>query len=345
MSARIEKDAGFARTPRTLKCLPAKDEPVFPPNIASSSTPHAILSLMSVRFSILLPVYNRENYIRQAVDSVLNQSFRDFELLVVDDGSTDRTPEILKSYGNKLTLIQQKNQGPEIARNAAAALAQGEYLVYLDSDDFFLPIALEIFDKVIRATDSPPLVQGSIAFFRDGEAPPQGEPPDTIEIFKFRNYASKTISLSSNNTVIRKSVFDAVGGGRRDTTPQTFHVDDTYIQLKVGDYSPFVVIKHPWPLAYRLHGENSVNDLERIANGLLRVIRLDKRGEFGKPSWNRYATLGGRALAFAYRDCWRKGRRKLAFRLLLGAGFMVPIAICSRILRRFRTPPEPILLK
>src|SRR6202011_4953819 len=111
---------------------------------------------MSVRFSVLLPVYNRENYVRQAVDSVLNQTFKDFELLAVDDGSTDRSAEILKSYGSRLKLIQQRNQGPESARNAAAAVAQGEYLVYLDSDDFLLPFALEIYDKVIRGTDSPP---------------------------------------------------------------------------------------------------------------------------------------------------------------------------------------------
>jgi glycosyltransferase involved in cell wall biosynthesis len=300
---------------------------------------------MSVRFSVLLPVYNRESYVRQAVDSVLNQSFRDFELLVIDDGSTDRTPEILKSYGSKLTLIHQHNRGPEVARNTAAALARGEYLVYLDSDDYFLPFALETFDKVIRATNSPALLMGSIAFFRNGEAPPQPPPTDTIEIFKFRNYASKTMSLSSNNTIVRKSVFDAVGGGRKDTTPQTFHVDDTYIQLKVGDYSPVVIIKRPWTLAYRLHGENTSKDLEATANGFLRIIRLDKRGEFGKPSWNRYAFLGGRVLAYAYRDCWRNGQGKLAFRLILGAGFMVPIAICSRILRSFRKSPEPIILK
>jgi len=166
---------------------------------------------MSVRFSVLIPVYNRENYVREAVDSVLNQTFSDFELLAVDDGSTDRSAEVLESYGNKLRLIQQRNQGPEIARNAAAALAQGGYLVYLDSDDLFLPFALETFDKVIRQLDSPPLLMGSILYFRDGESPPQAAPADTIEIFKFRNYASKTISLSSNSTIVRKSVFDAVG--------------------------------------------------------------------------------------------------------------------------------------
>src|ERR1700730_13669517 len=300
---------------------------------------------MSVRFSVLLAVYNRENYVRQAVDSVLNQTFRDFELIAVDDGSTDKSAEVVKSYGNNLKFIQQRNQGPEIARNTAAALARGEYLVYLDSDDFLLPFALETYDKVIRGTDSPPLLQGSILFFQDGDPPPQGSPADPIQIFKFKNYAAKTIALSSNATFIRKSAFDAVGGGRRDSTAQTFHAEDTYIQLRLGEYSPFIVIKQPATLAYRLHGENTSKNLEALANGILRLIRLDKRGKFGKPSWNRYACLGGRALAFAYRDCWRNGQRKLAFRLLLGASFMVPIAIGNILLRRFRKPPEPIILK
>ncbi len=308
-------------------------------------TRQVILNSMSVRFSVLLPVYNRENYVKQAVDSVLNQTFRDFELLAVDDGSTDRSAEILKSYGNRLTFIQQCNQGPEIARNSAAAMAQGEYLVYFDSDDFLLPFALETYDKVIRGTDSPPLLQGSTIYFQDGDPPPQGSPADPIQILKFKNYAAKTIALSSNATVIRKSVFDAVGGGRRNTTAQTFHAEDPYIQLRIGDYSPFIVIKQPATSAYRLHGENVSKSLKKLANGILRVIHADRRGEFGKPSWNRSATLGGRALAFAYRDCWRNGQRKLALRLLLGAGLMGPIAICNRILRRFRKPTEPIILK
>jgi glycosyltransferase involved in cell wall biosynthesis len=300
---------------------------------------------MGLRFSVLLPVYNRENYVRQAVDSVLNQTFDNFELLAIDDGSTDRSAEVLKSYGSKLKLIQQSNQGTEIARNAAAALAQGEYLVYLDSDDLLLPFALETFDKVIRSMDSPPLLLGSILFFREGQPPPQPPRPNTIEILKFKNYASKTISLSSNSTIVRKSVFDAVGGGRRNTSRQTFHADDTYIQLKLGGYSPFVVIKQPCTSAYRLHEENTSKNLEALANGILRLIQLDNQGEFGKPSWNRYACLGGRASAFAYRDCWRNGESKLALRLLLGAGFMVPIALCNIIFRRFRKSAEPTILK
>jgi glycosyltransferase involved in cell wall biosynthesis len=300
---------------------------------------------MSVRFSVLVPVYNRENYVRQAVDSVLNQTFTDFELIAIDDGSTDRSAEVLKSYGARLKLIQQRNQGPEIARNTAGAVAQGEYLVYLDSDDLFFPFALETFDKVILEMNSPPLLLGSILFFQDGEPPPQPAQTDTIKIFKFRNYASKTIALSSNSIIIRKSVFDAVGGGRRDSTPHTFHADDTYIQLKAGDYSPFVVIKQPCTSAYRLHGENTSKNLAATVDAILRLIRLDERGGFGKPSLSRYAFLGGRALAFAYRDCWRGGQRKLAFRLALGAGLRGPVSIGARILRRLRKPAEPIILK
>jgi GT2 family glycosyltransferase len=300
---------------------------------------------MSVRFSVLLPVYNRENYVSQAVDSVLNQTFRDFELIAVDDGSTDKSPEILKSYGSRLKFIQQRNQGPEIARNSAAAIAQGEYLVYFDDDDILLPFALETYDKVIRGTDSPPLLQGSVLFFQDGDPLPRGSPADPIQIFKFKNYAAKTIALSSNATVIRKSAFNAVGGGRRDTTAQTFHAEDTYIQLKLGNCSPFIVIRQPATSAYRLHGDNVTKNLEKLANGILRIIQSDRRGEFGKPSWNRSATLGGRALAFAYRDCWRNGERKLALRLALGAGLMGPISLTNRMLRRFQKPAEPIFLK
>src|ERR1700694_305757 len=90
---------------------------------------------MKVRFSILMPVYNREKYVRQAVESILSQTFTNFEVFAIDDGSTDGSAEILKSFGNRIKLIQQYNQGPEVARNAGAALAQGEYLAFLDSGD------------------------------------------------------------------------------------------------------------------------------------------------------------------------------------------------------------------
>jgi glycosyltransferase involved in cell wall biosynthesis len=76
---------------------------------------------MKTRFSVLVPVQNRQEYVRQAIDSVLSQAFSDFELIVVDDGSSDRTPDVLQSYGARIKMIRQANQGPEVARNTGAS--------------------------------------------------------------------------------------------------------------------------------------------------------------------------------------------------------------------------------
>ena len=93
------------------------------------------------RFSVLIPTYNREMHVRQAIDSVLSQTFKNYELFVIDDGSTDGTTQVLQSYGTRIRSLRQQNQGPEVARNNAASQVSGEYLAFLDSDDLFMPCA------------------------------------------------------------------------------------------------------------------------------------------------------------------------------------------------------------
>jgi glycosyltransferase involved in cell wall biosynthesis len=88
-------------------------------------------------FSVLIPTYNREQHVREAVESVLAQTWTGYELFVIDDGSTDGTQAMLAGYGSRIHLLQQENQGPEVARSMAAAQARGDYLVFLDSDDLF----------------------------------------------------------------------------------------------------------------------------------------------------------------------------------------------------------------
>src|SRR3984957_20701611 len=225
-----------------------------------------------------MPVYNRQKYVRQAVDSVLVQTFTDYELIAVDDGSTDGSLEMLKSYGNRIKVIEQRNQGPEVARNKAAALAQGEYLVFLDSDDFFFPFALETFDQVIKNFDSPPLVLGSLAFFHEAAGKePEISPAHPVKVFKYQDYLSKTRPLGTNCIVVRKSVFDEVGG-MRNSTPQTFYGDDTNLLLKVGTYGPCVVIDQPCTSAYRQHGKNSSKDVKAIADAILQLANTERHG-------------------------------------------------------------------
>lgn len=117
--------------------------------------------MMSPLVSVIIPTYNRCSLAKEAIDSVLAQTFRPFELIVVDDGSTDDTPEMLKSYGKALQIIRQSNLGVGAARNRGIALSTGRYIALLDSDDLWLPqklgIQVDFFqsrsDRLICQTD------------------------------------------------------------------------------------------------------------------------------------------------------------------------------------------------
>ena len=83
-----------------------------------------------------MPAYNAEKYIAEAIQSVLDQTFQDWELLVIDDGSKDSTAKIVNSFSDpRIVLIQQENGGVSVARNAGLDLAKGKYITFLDADD------------------------------------------------------------------------------------------------------------------------------------------------------------------------------------------------------------------
>lgn len=95
--------------------------------------------------SVILPVFNSEEFVRKSIESVLAQTFEDFELIIVNDGSTDSSKDIIDSFkDDRIRLINQSNQGPGAARNNALKIAQGRYVMYLDSDDWFTSDALEV---------------------------------------------------------------------------------------------------------------------------------------------------------------------------------------------------------
>src|ERR1051326_5177650 len=98
------------------------------------------------RFSVIIPTYNRKRLVLQAIDSIMAQTFKDYEVFIIDDGSTDGTQDALRGYLDRIHFLQQSNldrihflqqsnQGPEVARNLGARKANGEYLALLDSDD------------------------------------------------------------------------------------------------------------------------------------------------------------------------------------------------------------------
>lgn len=105
--------------------------------------------------SIVIPVHNAERHLAHALDSALRQTYRPIEIIAVDDGSTDRSPEILAQYvarhGSQITHLRQSNMGAAAARNAALAAARGEYIAFLDADDLWAPNKLEVQIAVLEA--------------------------------------------------------------------------------------------------------------------------------------------------------------------------------------------------
>src|SRR4029450_5225599 len=89
------------------------------------------------KVSVIIPTYNGAGFIGETIDSVLEQTYQDFELIVVDDGSTDETHKVLNSYGDKLKICSQANRGVTAARNAGIQAASGELIAFLDHDDLW----------------------------------------------------------------------------------------------------------------------------------------------------------------------------------------------------------------
>ena len=95
---------------------------------------------MNIKVSVIIPVYNSEKYIGTCLDSIINQTLQEIEIICVNDGSTDRTSEILQFYREKdsrIKIIEQENAGAGAARNYGLRNSSGEYLSFLDADDFF----------------------------------------------------------------------------------------------------------------------------------------------------------------------------------------------------------------
>ena len=103
------------------------------------------------RVSVVIATYNRSGLLRETVDSILSQAFQDFELIVVDDGSTDDTSDVLAFYKNRIQYIRQENRGPSAARNLGVRHSKAEWISFLDSDDLCLPQHLQTLYGYVQA--------------------------------------------------------------------------------------------------------------------------------------------------------------------------------------------------
>jgi glycosyltransferase involved in cell wall biosynthesis len=154
--------------------------------------------------SVVIPIYNSGRYLREAIDSVLNQSYRPLEVLVVDDGSSDNGPELAAAYGPPLRVIATPHCGHPAARNAGVAAGTGDFLAFLDADDLWAPDKLKLQIQAFEANPSLDLVFGHMQNFIS---------PELSEIERAKIKCNSTVlpGLLQGSMLARRRSFERVG--------------------------------------------------------------------------------------------------------------------------------------
>ncbi len=170
---------------------------------------------MKIVVTIVIPVYNASQYLVETIESVLQQTYTDFELLVIDDGSTDNTADIVRNFSqqdSRVKLISQVNQGVSVARNAGIKMAQGEFIAFLDADDLWLPNKLAMHIQHLIANPSLALSFGRVEFMTfDGKPTGQYSNP-TFKNITAKNLYEENPAVTPSNVMFRRIALQQVGG-------------------------------------------------------------------------------------------------------------------------------------
>jgi glycosyltransferase involved in cell wall biosynthesis len=191
------------------------------------------------KVSIIMPAFNAAATVADAVDSALQQTYRDFELLVVDDGSTDPTSEILAQYADQIRVIHQPNAGLSAARNAALRIAQGDYVAFLDADDIWLPTMLERTVAALEQDPSSVLVYTNLAVV-DSKGAPLGTAliaPALAHAPSLTELLTSLWPIMPSAVVMRRAVLEKCGGFSEAF--RSYGYEDAWCWIRAREYGGF----------------------------------------------------------------------------------------------------------
>ncbi len=192
------------------------------------------------KVSVIIPTFNRADLLAQAIDSVLSQSYTDFELIVVDDGSTDATQALLSRYRERIRYLFQENRGVSAARNLGIKVARGRYICLLDSDDLWLRDKLK---EQIRLMKGDPKIRVSYTdevWIRGGKRVNQGKRHRKYSGWILRKLLPLCL-ISPSSVMIERGVFEEVG-----LFDESFPVCEDYdLWLRIGSRMPIHLIEKP----------------------------------------------------------------------------------------------------
>ena len=227
------------------------------------------------RVSVVIPVYNGERYLADALQSVLSQTFKDFELIIIDDGSTDRSAAIVRKFeGESVHYRLRPNGGVSKARNAGVAIARGEYIAFLDQDDLWLPDKLSVQVAYLDQNQDVGGVYSQGQFWENERLGSvlYPEPVGTDSSSIIRN----GFGLFMTATVFRKAVLEKLGGFDESFTSG---YEDLELTLRLNETTRIGFVPQVLAL-YRLHSGNSSRTTR---------FSLISRGLYLNTCLNRYA--------------------------------------------------------
>ena len=225
------------------------------------------------KVTVLMPVYNGEKFLREAVESVLNQTYKDYELLIIDDASRDNSAEIIESFGDsRIRLVEnEKNMGQMNALNKGLALSRGEYIARMDQDDISLPVRLEKQTEALDKNPDVPLVFSDTYIINSKGQRRKGTVLRRVGRAKkcsFEEFLKGEFHICQCTTMIRKKIFDIVGLYNPAYKIAAEHELYHFRLLYKHDIK---FIKEPLT-EYRLYGGNTTSNVEQTAGEILDVL-------------------------------------------------------------------------
>jgi glycosyltransferase involved in cell wall biosynthesis len=224
--------------------------------------------------SCIVPVFNGERYLQEAVDSILGQTYGPLEAIVVDDGSTDGTRAVVEVYGGRVHYLYQANAGHAVARNVGVAAAKGEFVAFLDADDLWRPKKLERQMACFRERPALDACVTLVRSFWSPEVVSEDRPPDDSRLTQpVPGYRSVTL-------LARRALFETVGA----FNPAMRHGNDTDWFLRAAEHGAAIALLPEVLVDRRLHHANRSRRLAAASQReYLRILKasLDRRRRAG----------------------------------------------------------------
>jgi glycosyltransferase involved in cell wall biosynthesis len=230
-------------------------------------------------FTVIIPTYNRLEMVLQALESVWSQTFSDYEVIVVDDGSTDGTSEKLQALRSRARVLRQPNRGQGAARNKGIHSAAGEYVVFLDSDDLWFPWTLAAFHNVIGQYEYPAFISGTEIVFESAHLLAENEALKKLDTRFFADYLTfgkESAWVPPSATAIKKDALLAVGG----FPEKRMSYEESDLWLRLGIAKGFVRVTDPPFCARRLHPGNITHQVKNSMVGIQHMIQTERAGAY-----------------------------------------------------------------